>query len=194
MRPFQEIETCRKLLSDPSLNIYLSKDWSSQNENYRSLVRKAVFSKLIELKDTAIEADVLDLSRPPKGQFLNISISHCPGEGGFAISKKNLGWDVEQISRVKDEVVHRIMKSSMSEKPPFAAAMWSAQEASFKAFSPLLKLTHFTEIFVSNWEPISPNIYRFNAKASSKDQSPLNGLGLVFSFSNHVYALMETVD
>ncbi len=173
---------------DPSLLLHLNTSWSSQNETYRADLRAAVLLDLRQLGDhETLESDILNLDSPPKSLSYKISISHCPSLGGFALSKKyaSIGWDIENSSRVSKAIITRIAKDA--EPPPFGAALWVAQESSFKAMSPLVDLSHFTQIRIEDWAAVAQNAHRFSAKYVTNSEQCF-GEGLVVSSQDLVYA------
>jgi phosphopantetheinyl transferase (holo-ACP synthase) len=180
----------RTHLETPDIDIFIDAAWSSQNENYRGDLRKALLNKIRELGDRVTpDQSILDLHHLPKSLQFKISVSHCHTQGGFVLARKpaSIGWDIEEASRVKEKVIHRVIEHSKSDAPPSNGALWTAVEASFKAFSPLENLTHFTQIRVSNWETLTPNVHRFSSYFT-ENESGYRGRGLVVSFQDLVYS------
>lgn len=179
----------QSMIADPSLQIHLNKDWCSRYENYRHNIRAQLLLQLSELNDTTPKNVVFDLTKPPRLNSYYVSISHSQTIGGFALSKKIIGFDIEDLSRVNETLIQRVAKKS-PEPPPFPAALWCALEASFKAFSIVADPVHFTEITVSDWELHNQHhVYSFKSKFTKTSQL-YTGAGVVTSTSNHAYALI----
>lgn len=122
----------RAKLGDPELRLIVAKDHSSLSPDFRARLRARIADELRVHDDE--RARVLDLKTPllrAAGRYL--SISHCPVAGGFVVSRKPVGLDLEVASRVKPAVIARISRPGELESAPGAAALWAAKEAAFKA-------------------------------------------------------------
>ena len=99
--------------NNPFLQLDLRPEWSSLNENHREHIKA-------RLNQPGVQAS---------------SISHCPSMGGFVASHKpvRLGLDVEENSRVTNEVLTRMFSKNEIGSCPMPHALWTAKEALFKA-------------------------------------------------------------
>lgn len=122
-------------LKTPLGEIFLSSDWSSMHEEYRKKIRTELYKKT---KDSTF----LNLEETPgidfKSEKFLISISHCKSLGGYALHlKDNIGFDIEEVGRIKLEVVNRI--STEEDRSFFTDEnnkfLWVIKEAAFKLMS-----------------------------------------------------------
>lgn len=86
---------------DPSLTLKIEKKWSSTYTDNRLLLRKDLFKRFNQ-------TSLLDLNETPKNLGQNVSISHCPVFGGYVISDRPIGFDIEQRRRISKPLVKRI--------------------------------------------------------------------------------------
>ena len=123
--------------------------FGSQNEGHRQRVREALRLAIENANDNSSPpgADSLtDLKRRPRVEGWAISVSHCPGIGGYILgpSKLCVGFDLEETLRVTRPIVERVLPFEL-EKAWYAksslepAVIWAAKEASIKAFGNLVR-------------------------------------------------------
>lgn len=140
-------------LNDPTIEIFLKKDWGSENKNYRQHLHT-------------------DLKL--RGSMVDSSISHTDGLGGYILTQNpntKVGFDIEVIDRVRPELARRICNTEeefqLARNP---ASLWAAKEASFKALKGPYQPVVVTEISIGSWEiPSSQyetcrinNLHKFN--------------------------------
>ncbi len=118
-------------LKTPLGEVFLSSDWSSSCEEHRENIRMELYKKT---KDKSF----LDLKTIPKSDKFFVSISHCKALGGYALNlKKNVGFDVEELKRIKPEIIMRI--STEKDRDIFIkndlCFLWVIKEAAFKLMS-----------------------------------------------------------
>lgn len=116
---------------DPSLTLKIEKKWSSTYTDNRLLIRKDLFKKF------NVPA-ILNLDDFPKNLDQNVSISHCPVFGGYALSDRPVGLDIEQWQRISTPLVKRICdeaieKNIIEKCPDDVAVLWSAKESAYKS-------------------------------------------------------------
>lgn len=134
----------------------------------RSRIREALVNELKTRGASlhaADEARLLDLSHPPRLAHHPISISHCPIAGGFCVSEDvlSLGFDLEDLSRIKASVVARISDPNELQAAPSAALLWLAKEASYKALLGPDQPRVMAMIKISEWRslPVPQGIESF---------------------------------
>lgn len=118
-------------LKTPFGEVFLSSDWSSSCEGHRDKIRTELYKRT---KDS----EFLDLSKIPKSDKFFVSISHCKSLGGYALNlKKDIGFDVEELKRIKPEIIQRI--ATQKDKEIFtdndSYFLWVIKEAAFKLMS-----------------------------------------------------------
>ena len=100
------------------------------------------------------------------------SLSHCPNQGLFMITKNpssqnilGLGADIEQKSRLTKKLIKRISSSEeiqrLSEKLDLSFHLWTVKESSFKALPLILQPPVISKLILENFSqfPISSNSY-----------------------------------
>lgn len=142
---FSEFEAWMNKNEDPSLALKVQKKWNSTYTDYRLLIRKDLAKRLGA-------PEILDLSDFPKNLSRNISISHSPIFGGYALSDRPMGLDVEQLRRISLHLVKRVCQPEelkwLEKNPLWSPCVWTLKEASYKA----LRLTEevLSEIVVKD--------------------------------------------
>lgn len=132
-----------------SFEASLETAFGSQNENHRPLVREAIHASLEKATHGNLPAghdSLSDLKRRPRVEGWALSVSHCPGLGGyiFGPSKNFVGFDLEESQRVSEKIVERVLpfefeKSWYLKSGISPALVWAAKEASIKAFGNLTR-------------------------------------------------------
>ncbi len=168
----------------------VNSQYSAQNPEHRLTLRQQILKFLTCRAPEFLpenEADFLNLDKQPIIEGLGLSISHCKSMGGFAISfsSGHVGFDVEDVSRVSDELASRI--SSPEEKYPIPALQWVAKESTYKACNKLFNLTHIGQIKIDEWKE-SEGSYSFSA---STQDGPV-GIGVATFSKNIAIAFFET--
>lgn len=104
-------------------------EWGSDHSQSRPRIREYLLHQF----GPDCDGDILDLSRLPELRSGYLSISHCPGLGGFAFDPHWVGFDIEVTNRVTPELAARIGNIEEFAAAPNPAALWCAKEAIFKA-------------------------------------------------------------
>ncbi len=162
----EEIESIRKWLQLPSLEIFLKSEWGSHIENHSQAIHEA-------LKNWNSDSSAA-------------SISHCPGMGGFiATSRKpgetlQLGFDIEETDRVTAAIARRVCQQEDEfQKAPSPASLWSAKEAAFKSLKGPRQPAVVSEIVIGNWQKIDSQFETVSAAKGPIETSPrMQGLVL----------------
>lgn len=180
----------RLKLIDPSATLIRDESWASNSEHHRRSLREHLYNTLMEMNAPGLKyQEIMALNIPPTHSHYRISISHCPDFGGYLLSSKALsvGLDLELADRVTAAAAERTSSAEAIAKAPSPAHHWAAQEASFKALSPLLSVKLQSQIHVSNWENASENTFEYSANTiSDSNTSKLRGICTIRQ--NHVIA------
>jgi phosphopantetheinyl transferase (holo-ACP synthase) len=139
-------EILRSFLASPSLVFKTNAAWSARLPNCRAQIRAAVSQLVGE--------SVEDLSSIPDSSKMSISISHCPGLGGFALTEKPacIGLDLEVASRVDQKHIARMASPVELEQMPSPAHLWAAKEAVFKCLRGPMQPLILTDLVVGQWQ------------------------------------------
>lgn len=119
----------------PGLEFHLDPKWASTYVDHRLNIRRHLYKKT-KLKS------VLDLDQIPKVLQLKedpeilkyVSISHSPVLGGFVLSSKQIGFDLEQKQRLSPSVLKRISDEDERQMLPaeMQSSMWTIKESVYK--------------------------------------------------------------
>lgn len=124
-----------------------------------------------------IKAELLNVKIKHNLKELNSSISHCQNMGGFVASRKlkQLGFDVEQNSRIKSDILLRMFSKNEIEACPEPLALWCAKEALFKSLKGQNQPSVVSALPSLDWIEVSntPRIFQLNL--SEKNIFPLIG-------------------
>ncbi|MFN8791380.1 MAG: 4'-phosphopantetheinyl transferase family protein [Bdellovibrionales bacterium] len=123
-------------------------DWGSQHPQHRDLIRRALNEYLQREHPEEINESILDLETPPVLKKLRVSISHTQGLGGFVVSARSAGLDIEQTRRIRPEVLERISSEDERRRCPRPELLWTAKEAVFKCSSQYVMIT---QISIDSW-------------------------------------------
>lgn len=140
----KELELIRKNLNEPTIQVFLKQEFGSQQSDHREKIK-------LELKEIT---------------YTDSSISHCERLGGFATLNNNqnkIGLDVEEIARVKAQIVRRICKTQTEfEGAPAADYLWAAKESAFKALKGSSQPKVISEIVITGWSKIENEFWIFS--------------------------------
>ena len=132
-----------------SFEAVLDSAFGSKDDGHRSRVREDLQRKIAHATNENLPPgydSIADLKRRPRVDGWALSISHCPGLGGYVLgpSKNFVGFDLEESVRVTEKIVERVLPFEL-EKSWFPtsgiqpALIWAAKEASIKAFGNLTR-------------------------------------------------------
>lgn len=164
------LESARKILKDPSLQIYCDEAWGSQNPDHRKLIH----ARAAELKD----------ARPD----MYVSISHCEGMGAVAFSEFPVGADVEVSARVLEKIVARVSSDDEVKSAPSFSALWSAKEACFKALRSFDQPSVLSQISIGHWQNIDSQTETCRLTNAQVFNSPSENQGIVLHEAVHTYS------
>lgn len=141
--------------------------FGSKDDGHRARVRGDLHSKIEKATKGSLphgHESLTDLQRRPRIDGWALSISHCPGLGGYIVgaSKNFVGFDLEESTRVTEKIVERVLpfeleKSWFSASQPGPAIepalIWAAKEASIKAFGNLTRSDlNFTLVEITSFK------------------------------------------
>ncbi len=165
---------------DGGVDICWNSAWGSSAPEYRTQLRRALCEKLISMGVQFDREQVMDLSKWPLAEGINISLSHCPEAGGWAITDwhQSVGFDLEVPKRVKAEVVARVSNPSEVSSAPSAAALWVAKEASFKALRGPRQPLLISQVQISNWKAGRDGEFDFDVSIDDRATDFSEGSGM----------------
>lgn len=110
--------------------------------------------------------------------FVSISISHCKVLGGFIFSMDScmsIGLDIEEVKRVRSDVIARLSQKKEIQQAPTDALLWVAKESSFKCLPQDADCFLLSHVHISNW-----NILQFKAYSFDFQIKSFHGKGIAF--------------
>lgn len=179
MTPVEKIKALilSKLKSDETFHVDIRSTWGSENPNYRAEIRKGILEYLKLNHPNEITQSVWDLDSPPVLPSMFVSISHTNGMGGFVLSSKSLGFDIEDKSRITQKIIDRVSTEEELKSCPNFELLWPAKEAIFKCSTEFYTISH---IQITQWLPAQNETFEFKS---------LTADGWAFFDSNHSYAV-----
>lgn len=153
----EALEVLRRHLGLPDLQVILKNEWSSANADHRTKIREGLIEELEKhVRLTADERSrILDLQQIPLHSHVGFSITHNKQCGGFALDPQGhaMGFDIEIIDRVKENLISRVAVSKEeAERAPSAASLWVAKEAALKSlFRSGLQPNVVAEVEIGEW-------------------------------------------
>ncbi|MGE0631908.1 MAG: hypothetical protein AB7O96_05845 [Pseudobdellovibrionaceae bacterium] len=130
-----DISLLLKHLQIPDLKFDLRPEWNSGNPNHRKEIHHQIKSLPFEW---------------------SASISHCGKAGGWVAvpAPYKIGFDIEEVSRVRPELARRICEEPDEEftTAPSASSLWVAKEATFKGLFDINQPTVISQIEIGPWE------------------------------------------
>ena len=184
----------RELLQNSSLEIALKKEWGAEQKTYRQDIRTALSLSLKE--------NFANLDERPGSLKKAISISHCPGLGGYAsIAKPGcIGFDVEIEDRVQSKIAARMATPKEMTDTPSPAHLWVAKEAAYKSLGESLQPVVLSAVEISEWSQLTLHdpstneaqiVWKFRAFCLENSQLA-NGQGLVFIQKPLIFGLFAS--
>lgn len=161
------LESFRKILNSPSLQIYADMNWGSQNPEHRTLIHE---------KLNAIKA---------ADPSLQTSVSHTQGLGVIVACVSPIGVDAELTARVLPAIIARVSSPEELAQAPSAASLWSAKEAAFKALKSYDQPSVVSKISIGEWQNIASRFETFRLTNASAFNSPSDGRGVVTHLPHH---------
>lgn len=168
----------KEALGCKSLEYFYSPDFGSANAGLFSDWRQKL----------QIEIDHR-LSSSAKKSYCSISHSkHLGGAAFIAPDEGQLGFDIEESSRVSKIVAVRIADEKQFKQAPTPAALFVAKEAAFKSMRGPRQPAVISEVEIFNWEKVrqEPPLYKFSAATKGfKNQ----WFGVIYEDGEHTIGL-----
>lgn len=186
----QVLLIAREALMMPELELVVSEKWrSGKTVEFRQLLRDSLASKLAMLAPSKDPSSVRELSHLPEHPLFEISISHCRAMGGYVLVPKPhcVGFDIEEIARVKETVAERVTNAKDT-KAPSAAHAWAAKEAIYKCLNSSHQPEVIADIAVHSWTLSKPEIFTFRAARVDSFPDP-KGYGVAFKADQLIYSI-----
>lgn len=170
---------------DEKFRIILNKSWGSENADHRMQIRSFIAEKFSSTFSREQLIKLSDLNWLPQAADGFFSISHCRTLGGVAYSKKVVGFDLEEKSRISLEIIKRISTPEEIKSAPEPEHLWVAKEACFKALSRQTDGLIMVDFECVDWNSHFENSV-FSCRIISKKALDF-GLNKVFIFSDQNY-------
>jgi hypothetical protein len=186
-------DVLRICFQEPSLVLKTDRAWSADQESNRGQIRTALSSLVGE--------DLADLKKLPDTARFSVSVSHCPGLGGFVVVAKSgdkpvvVGFDIESADRVNEKTAARVSLPEEVSAMPSPAHLWSAKESVFKSLRGNSQPSALSQINIHEWqtyrhEKLEPRIGDFFVfRASLGKGANLPGKGVVFQEDTFVISI-----
>jgi hypothetical protein len=176
-----------KSLREGWTEAYVNAEWGSGQLGHREKIRAALEHQLSThwAKDVAYAEFVhlKDLDLIPRFKKIHVSISHGPELGGFVISKKPVGFDLEKKDRIHEKIVRRISLEREVEAAPSLAQLWAAKEAAFKSLREFRQPPAISELEIGAWDH---DVFQLVNEARF---GAAQGQGLTWFENDYVYAI-----
>jgi len=142
------VEQIKSLLGLTQLEVVVRPTWGSDHSGHRDEIHGDLRKKMGKAYP-----------------FSDSSISHCRNMGGFAMTTYDsdhvvgLGFDIEEDSRVTQEIARRICTTEDEFlRAPSAASLWAAKEAAFKSLKGPKQPKVVSEIELMDWKKLDSQI------------------------------------
>jgi hypothetical protein len=155
----------------------IREDWGSQNPDHRLLIRKGILEYLKLSYPDQLSDSLWDLETPPVLKNLFVSISHSDGMGGFILSNKSIGLDIEKTIRLTEALVSRVSTPEEIQSCPDPKLLWTCKEAVFKCSPQFYTISH---VHIDQWTV---------SEAQTPAFSSLTAKGWAFHDQDHTYAV-----
>jgi hypothetical protein len=143
---------------EPRLKAQGNVSFGSNQTEHRRYIRDSLQTYLPS------EQGLQDLNSIPRPENWSVSISHAKPFGAWLAvpTPKRIGFDCEERSRIRMEVIERACQKSEIESAPQMEFLWCAKESIYKALGPEQPQA-ITQITVNAWEPMNQQIYAFKS-------------------------------
>lgn len=170
------------------LKIFLVQNLADNQQTQRKLLRQQLFAKLQE-SGYSTDSELLDLLKVPQHNDLSLSLSHCKDYSALAwcLKPQTLGIDIEDLLRLKKELISRVSSQAEVSQAPRFDLLWSCKEAVFKSLSPSKHLKVLGNVEVFDWNLLRNDTWSFRAR-HCQSQLAIQGLGEVRLILGHSLA------
>lgn len=186
-----QFEILKQALNIPHLIVEVHLKWASTKTHHRQQIRQAIMKtyeqEITRLTRSSADPDLIkkdlkaleDLEQVPDLNLAQVSISHCPKAGGFALSDIShpLGFDLEDPDRIRETVVKRMSEPQELTEAPSPAHLWTAKESAFKALYGPMQPQVISAVTIRQWFPLTPEIWAFRAAAPGLNE--VSGQGCI---------------
>ncbi len=178
-------------LSNPEafLSFFLHTDFSAEKENYRLNIRKKIVEAFSGQLTEQDRARILDLKQLPlvENEKLFFSISHSNAVGGFTAASLAHGFDIENSSRIKETIVHRVSSEDELKQAPHYSYLWPAKEAVLKSFQNTEVV--ITDFSIHSWVSYSgTGLWSYRSTPKKSLASNINK-GYLFLDTDHIFSI-----
>lgn len=175
-----------KEFKDAELEAFTDELGASAQPDHRQKIRAGLQQRLNTYWNESVLAPeiqaVSNLEQVPQFKKLYTSISHGQNMGGFVISKRPVGFDLEQISRVLPAIVARVSMPEEVTLAPSIAHLWVAKEATYKALMHFHQPKVLSDVLIGGW-----NQGTFQILNDKLFKAPL-GIGSTWVKDDHIFA------
>jgi phosphopantetheinyl transferase len=165
--PSELLQVLQKTLGEPTLQIAIESAWGANHEGFHEKIKSMLATQ----------------------NFTDSSISHTQDLGGFACIKtdgKAIGFDIELIARVSDEVAKRVCTDPTElSAAPSPAHLWVAKEAAFKALKGKSQPLVLSQIVLTNWRKQDSQIETYHLLKPTSSAS----IGVTFQRFPFIFSL-----
>ncbi|MBC7752655.1 MAG: hypothetical protein H7Z71_00345 [Moraxellaceae bacterium] len=147
------------------IEIHLKNEFGSVNKNYREKIRQNIVDNCSSLLSTWEKKSILNLALIPSAENLFFSISHAKSIGGYLAAGQKSGFDIEELGRISDDVIKRTCANEEVSTCPNIKFLWGAKESAFKT---IFNLKTISDVKISNWTEVSPELFSFSANNGSR--------------------------
>lgn len=168
-------------IKDPQFKLTFSADWSASKPDSRIKIRHHLADVDTSYFSRLQWAQLYDLNQRPTSDSGFISISHCHLIGGYCYSTFQSGFDVEELGRISDPIIHRTSSEQERVAAPHIKMLWVAKESAYKGlrdFQPAV----ITDLTCLNWKASSdPDVWTFQIASGGKPIRFQHNTGFVMS-------------
>lgn len=168
---------------EPSTLAAHSEEWGAGQASFRQNIRGSAKSNLEAAGLTDLDCFSI-LDAPPRPKDWSVSISHAKGIGAWVAVKRpaKIGLDIEEVSRVREDIIERVSTTQEILSAPQPAFLWCAKESYFKSLEEHQPIA-VTQLKILRWEKLEENLYSFHGS------NALGGEGLVLLATPYIYSV-----
>ncbi len=172
---------------DESFRLIVNEHWNSTQADHRIKIRNCIEEKFTSRFNRQQLAWLNDLNQLPKADDGFFSIAHCKTLGGFTYSKFPHGFDVEQTSRISNDIIRRTASATEQAAAPQLQFLWVGKEAGFKALSGTRADLVITDLLCTEWQSHFENqVFSFRLNSLKTLDFGLN-IGFIFSEADNLF-------
>lgn len=150
------------------IETYLSPEGGSLDPDYRAKIRVTIENNLASRS----------------GEKIYTSVSHARNLGGFALSNRPVGFDLELKDRAQHKTILRVSSEKELHAAPSLTHLWAAKEAAYKSLSEFSQPAVISTIEIGEWTP-SGHFKMLNENSFSATK----GHGITWISDSHICAI-----